>query len=51
MYMCMHYVTKLFTLVYAFYERKPDKIKPECNRKEFPEMESHWGQWSMIDEN
>jgi hypothetical protein len=44
MYMCMHYVTKLITLVYAFYERKP--IKPE-----FPEMESHWGQWSMIDEN
>jgi hypothetical protein len=44
--MCMHYVTKLFTLVYAFYERKPDKIKPE-----FTEMESHWGQWSMIDEN
>ena len=44
MNMCMHYVTKLLTLVYAYYERKPDKINPE-----FPE--SHWGQWYMIDEN
>ena len=45
----MHYVTKLFTLVYAFYERKeckPIKRKPECT-----ELESHWGQWSVIDEN
>ena len=38
----MHYVTKLFTLVYAFYERKP-----ECKQIQ----ESHWGQWSVIDEN
>ena len=37
----MHYVTKLFTLVYAFYERK------ECKQIQ----ESHWGQWSVIDEN
>ena len=51
--MCIHYVTKLFTLVYAFYERKECKpikperkpIKPECT------LESHWGQWSLIDEN
>jgi hypothetical protein len=47
--MCIHYVTKLFTLVYAFYERKPEckpiKRKPECT------LESHWGQWSVIDEN
>ena len=46
--MCIHYVNKLFTLVYAFYERKPEYIKrkPECT-----ELESHWGQWSVIDEN
>ena len=41
--MCMHYVTTLFTLVYTFYEHKP-----EC--KEIKETE-HWGQWTIIDEN
>lgn len=37
----MHYVTKLLTLVYAFYEHKPVKDTPE----------EHWGQWTIIDEN
>ena len=46
--MCMHYVTKLFTLVYAFYEHNPEYIKRNL---ECTEVESHWGQWSMIDEN
>jgi hypothetical protein len=36
--MCMHYVNKLLTLVYKIYERKPIQ------------EESHWGQWSIIDE-
>jgi len=40
----MHYVSKLFTLVYAFYERKLD-CKPEIK------IEPHWGQWTVIDEN
>ena len=39
--MCMHYVSKLWTLVYAFYERKQ-----ECKK-----IEEHWGQWTVIDEN
>ena len=40
--MCMHYVSKLLSLVYAFYERKP--CKPEI------QTEPHWGQWTVIDE-
>jgi hypothetical protein len=35
---CIHYVSKLLTLVYAFYDNPVDDI------------ESHWGQWSVIDE-
>jgi hypothetical protein len=45
--MCMNYVSKLLTLVYAFYERKPD-CKPIDIRQY---NEPHWGQWTVIDEN
>lgn len=38
----MHYVSKLWSLVYTFYERKPD-----CKQI----TEDHWGQWTVIDEN
>jgi hypothetical protein len=41
--MCIHYVGKLLTLVYTFYHG------PVKDVHELPE--SHWGQWSVIDEN
>lgn len=41
----MHYVNKMFTLVYAFYERKP------CKPIDIHYNEPHWGQWTVIDEN
>jgi hypothetical protein len=44
--MCIHYVGKLLTLVYTFYHRP---VKPVKDVHELPE--SHWGQWSVIDEN
>ena len=43
--MCMHYVSKLLSLVYAFYERKPD-----CKPIDIRYNEPHWGQWTVIDE-